>query len=263
MIIYFASERHFLGQLLEHKVKNILVSYYELQRGMNGLDMVRKYPANYFLDSGAYSAFHVNATIDLNAYMKYIKDTASLWKIYACLDTIGQPKATLATQERMEKEGLHPLPVFHVNSPLPMLHDICKKYDYFALGGLVPYARQRKKVQTWCDTCFSVIKEYWPKKVHGFGINSSYVVERYPWYSVDSTTYTGGNRWGQVLEYKMGRILSITRETNPYHIVRYGTWKHRSPAFTDRMLQQNIETTLKLQKRITELWAQKGVVWTN
>lgn len=156
---------------------------------------------NLFLDSGAYSAFTQNTTIDIQEYISFIKRYEKYIDVYANLDSIGDPAQTLKNQRIMEEAGLSPLPCFHYGSPISYLKRYLKKYNYIALGGMVPISTV--ELIKWLDLLFS---EYLcdekgnPKcKVHGFGLTSLKLMLRYPWYSVDSTSWVVTGRLGSVL----------------------------------------------------------------
>lgn len=88
-----------------------------------------------FLDSGCYSASRTGKPIILEEYIKFIKEHKDTFTIYANLDVIGDYKETWKNQKRMEDEGLHPIPVHHMEDPMKCL-DWCLEYDHFALGGM-------------------------------------------------------------------------------------------------------------------------------
>lgn len=126
--------------------------------------------------------------------------------VYANLDVIGNPEATWRNQMIMEKEGLSPIPTYHYGENTKWLTRLLKKkYTYIALGGMVPISN--KGLLYWLD-------EIWGNyltdskglpvcKVHGFGMTSLSLMLRYPWFSVDSTTWvTAGRLGGFYMPYK-------------------------------------------------------------
>jgi hypothetical protein len=186
-----------------------LISFYKQYYVKHG-----EFPMNdrisLFLDSGAFSAWAKNITIDIDAYIAFIKEYNESIDVYAVLDDINSAAKTWQNQEYMESKGLHPLPVFHYNEPIEYL-ERCLKYKYFALGGMVPISTEDLKV--WLDNL-------WDKyltnddgsakfKIHGFGMTSLELLERYPWFSVDSTSWVMTGRYGGV----MCRIGDFTKVT--------------------------------------------------
>lgn len=169
--------------------------------------MKQKHKVNLFLDSGAFSAWSQGAEININEYIDFIKKNKKYIDVYANLDAIGDPGKTLANQRTMEKAGLRPLPCFHYGEPIKYLKTYLKEYDYIALGGMVPIST--KDLKPWLDDLFLnhlCDKKGNPKvKIHGFGMTALSLMLRYPWWSVDSTSW--------VVTGRMGGIL-IPRKTN-------------------------------------------------
>ena len=149
-----------------------------------------------FADSGAFSAASQRVAITAQEYGKWIQRYQHLFSTYANLDVIGNPQATEENQKRLEGMGLNPLPVFHTGSPWPELEKLIAGYSYIALGGMVPYTTQLPKLMAWLIKCFKMAQG---KAVfHGFGATSWKVIRSLPWYSVDSSSWGSGFRYGQV-----------------------------------------------------------------
>lgn len=181
-----------------------------------------------FLDSGAFSAWSQGKEINIDEYIQFIKDHKEVIDVYANLDVIGNAEATWNNQMYMEKAGLNPLPVYHYGEDKKWLKRILnKKYDYISLGGMVPISTQ--DLVHWLDDLFKnhlCDEKGMPTvKVHGFGLTSLRLMLRYPWYSVDSTSW--------VVTGRMGSIY-IPKSKNGKWIYDEDSWKiivsNRSPA---------------------------------
>lgn len=146
-----------------------------------------------FIDSGAYSAWSQGKEIDINEYIKFIKEHEALIDVYANLDVIGDAEATWHNQMIMEKAGLKPLPVYHYGEDEKWLKRILAKgYDYISLGGMVPISTG--DLIHWLDYLFKTYlcdAEGMPKvKVHGFGLTSLRLMLRYPWFCMTEEDHT-------------------------------------------------------------------------
>jgi hypothetical protein len=215
-----------------------------------------------FLDSGAFSAWTQKLQIDIKEYIAYIKEHAGLFKVYANLDVIGiggkQPnkltaEATLKNQKIMEKAGLSPLPCFHFGEPFEYLEYYVKNYEYLALGVA---GNSGTTLIPWLDECFQKYicdENGLPKiKVHGFAVTSLKLMLRYPWYSVDSTSWVVTGRMGSIFvpRYKNGEWLY---DENSWKIAVSG----RSPS--NKEAGKHITTLNPIEKRIlTDYITQKG-----
>lgn len=161
-----------------------------------------------FADSGGFSAMTQGAQIDVSEYAAWIKRYKHLFNTYANLDVIGDAGATLDNQHRLEDLGVEPIPVFHVNEDWTQLESYIEQYPYIALGGMVPYMRYTKKIMPWIIKAFKLAGD---KSVfHGFGATSWEVIKNLPWYSVDSSSWGAGFRFGQVplFDESKGRFIT-------------------------------------------------------
>lgn len=135
---------------------------------------------------------------DLMAFLhKYGKDIDA----YPVLDVINSGKHTLKNMRTYKKNKLDPIPVWHVGSPVKYLKRYVDKYEYMAIGGMTPNA---PKVlvpildRIWRD--YLINDKGKPKiKVHGFAMTSFSLIGRYPWYSVDSTSWLKVGAFGKLL----------------------------------------------------------------
>jgi len=170
----------------------ILASYYIFKKKIELIKKCIKDGNEMFIDSGAFSAENKGAIIDIDDYCKYVIETGAT--VYAGLDVIGDPVASAKNIEYMERVyGLHPIPTFHMGGSFDNLRKLFG-YPYIALGGMV-FAGGRRE---YCDEVWSIILREAPGiKVHGFGMTNLDLMERYPWYSVDSSTYKDGRRFGR------------------------------------------------------------------
>ncbi|MFD8509685.1 hypothetical protein ACFV27_00865 [Streptomyces antimycoticus] len=151
-----------------------------------------------FADSGAYSAATTGATIRLADYAAWLRDWAPLWAVRAGLDVIGDHEATARNTEALRAAGVDVMPVFHVGEPWSVLEDLCAANSYVALGGMALHAvgaSKQKPLMRWLVRCFQVAAPH-GTRFHGFGMTSAQLVKNLPFYSVDSSSYTLGIRWG-------------------------------------------------------------------
>lgn len=239
------------------KEVNILGSFFEANNNKKNIDAFfnNKYAKLRFIDSGAYSAFTRGIEINIDDYIDFITEYINKDMIYANLDIIGDWEATEKNQRYMESKGLNPLPTFHYGTPLDKLKEMIKEYDYIALGGLVPLALQRKKLQNWLDVCFSIIKT--DCKVHGFGVNSFYLWKRYPFFSVDATSWLMGEKFRRVIYFE-GNELKIAHKKSKDKNIR--TVKSHIDKYYEQS-EANILTYIKLADKITKLWEKRGIIW--
>lgn len=169
---------------------NKLESYHYIHK-QSYVDRIRENGDKVFLDSGAFSAFTLGKTIDLPAFVDYIKRNQDIIEHASVLDGIGDPLQTFKNQAAMERLGVRPLPCFHYGEDERYLEHYIQNYEYITIGGMVPISTPQ--LFHWLD-------RIWGRylvdgsgrariKVHGFGLTSHDLMVRYPWYSVDSSSW--------------------------------------------------------------------------
>jgi len=159
---------------------------------------VEPYP-EIFADSGAFSADSQGKHITIREYADWVHRWKHLFSGYANLDVIGDQDATMENQHRLEDLGLTPLPTItlgYEGSDYDLLDEIADSYGYLALGGRGPHKHYTKKIMRHLIRCFKVVQGR--AKIHGFGVTSWIAIKALPWYSVDSTTWVNGFKFGKV-----------------------------------------------------------------
>lgn len=233
-------ERHYYDLL-----DNVLESYHYVHKDL-AVRAMREDKRRIFLDSGAFSAWTQGSVIDMNAYCRYIKENDDILlhgddgSPYASvLDAIGDPEGTFRNQKRMEKMGVKPLPCFHFGEDERYVDYYLKKYPYITLGGMV--GRGTAQLTQWLD-------RIWGKylcdstgrarlKVHGFGLTSDSLMHRYPWYSVDSTTWQQLGSAGSIMFYdfdkERGWKMSMSN-LHPSRKMRNQHYQNLPPTFVEQ-----------------------------
>jgi hypothetical protein len=152
------------------------------------------------VDSGAWPAFSKGVTIDIKDYIAFLdKNSAGIAKAVN-LDVIPKSfsasgaeeaaKASWKNYQILLKSGHNVMPVYHRGERLYWLEKILDSgCNYIGLGGVAGAAGSRKP---WLDEVFTYLcsTNGWPPvSVHGFGVASVREMLRYPWFSVDTTSY--------------------------------------------------------------------------
>lgn len=138
----------------------------------------------------------------VDAYAAFVKKYKAGIDHYANVDVIGHPELTHRNQKYLEdKHGMGPVPVVHYGTDLKWLRRYVKNgYGFIALGGLVG---KLKKAGAWLDDCFDFICNTPGRtpqvRVHGFGVTDYRFMLRYPWWSVDSSSWVMIGAYGGVL----------------------------------------------------------------
>ena len=156
----------------------------------------------YILDSGAYSSYKIGAIIDIDEYCDFIRKYEKIIDYYIVLDVIGSDVKSYENLLYMQAKGLNPLPVFHQGDDFKYLEKFTDgSYDFICLSPL-DYSGKGSNMVRWLDECFGNYicdNEGKPKmKVHGLGLTTPHMMNRYPWYSVDSTSWKLSAAFGSI-----------------------------------------------------------------
>jgi len=177
----------------------ILISFYYFHETDLGADLERYFPSkkvDLFADSGAFSAWTKNEKVEVEAYGDWLLENREYLSIYASLDVRNDLDATLRNQEYLEGLGLRPVPVFHAGSPWDIFEEYCKRYNYIALGGVAGARFETEKTSRWYAHCWR--RAEGRAQFHGFGATGWGILRSFPFYSVDSTSWASGFRFGYV-----------------------------------------------------------------
>jgi hypothetical protein len=205
-----------------------------------------------FLDSGAFSIFHVGKLrhnlewYDTKAFRKYMDAYAAFVRryeyaidYYATVDVITDSVRSMKSLKYLEEEhGLNPVPVIHNRADPKLLDYYLERGDRFiGFGGMG--SMKSHEYKRWLDRMFQHIcpksNDYKPiVKVHGFAITSWSMLTRFPWYSVDSTTYNkmAGYGWLLIPHFHGGKWdfsrryhqIGVCGEASPKSMKKYGKY---------------------------------------
>lgn len=112
---------------------------------------------------------------------------------------------TWENQQYLERAGIKPMPVVHLGTDMKWVwHYIDRGYDYIGLGGMIAAGGYgvNRSVKGWLDRVFGEVvcntENRLPcVKTHGFGLMGP-MIFRYPFYSVDSTSWVMKGSFGHI-----------------------------------------------------------------
>lgn len=258
--------------LAEADVGGILVSFAHDRNGtmLGGVDQ-----AAVMLDSGAFSAWTVGASVDLDAFARYAQRQLARFPdaVVVNLDVIpgtaekpivsasAKRKAideSAANAERLRDYGLPICEVYHLHEPTSVLGAILERLrpgERLAFGGL---ARQRggqgfAVKHRFCSAAFAYLRDRfgWDKlpPVHGLGIAPDGPIggAAFPWASVDCSS------WGSVAQYGVG-VTRAGKRLGGRSDKRVGN-RNLAALYHRRVLDR----WKRLDVEYAELWRSRGV----
>ena len=174
----------------------------------------------FFLDSGAFSQrTQAKKEFPHNPFLYY--ETDEFWKYvrsygkfvtkfgnaidyYATVDVIYNPELSWKVLRYLEKEfGLKPVPVIHFGTGLEWVEKhLDAGYDFIGLGGFGSKKSTKEKYLKWVGNIFELAcprpSRLPSVRFHGFAMTSWEMLTRFPWYSVDSSSWVQFAAYGWV-----------------------------------------------------------------
>jgi len=129
------------------------------------------------LDSGAFTALMRNETIDIEAYAKFCNEVKEWITYFVNLDVIGDGEASKVNYDYLRDQGIESLPVYHIGEDIKYLKYYLSRSNHIGLGGLVPYARDQRKLENFLTRTLELIPK--DKQVHMFGITTPSILMRF------------------------------------------------------------------------------------
>jgi hypothetical protein len=274
---FWVADSSGFDQHYESGFRRILVSFAFISAANAGGMWVKNRPmdAEVFVDSGAFGVFTGKAKITLDSYSAYVMENLGRITQYAALDVIGDWRASARNYDLMLERGLRPIPAFHKGSPYEELRRLAgqaKQFgNYIALGGMAAkeVSQTMGGLGDHLDASWKILREFWPIKVHAFGVVSQEILERYPFFSADSTSTVITAGMGNVVGFKNGLYKSLGHwvDCGRRHMdlrVMDGP-KGEGPLFGLRggRVYRNNQALLALERYLTTLWGLRGVVWAD
>lgn len=227
---------------------------------------------DWMLDSGAFSMWTVGKAVDLEALIAWARQYAVQKPevVTISLDVIpgeaGGNRAptkkqkleavveSMSNGDAMRSAGLKIMEVFHVFEPMEQFERLLERRqpgEIIGLGGMVGRSTSLKRA--FADACFARAKEQaggWQGIVplHALGLSvRSPLAARYPWWSMDSSTWIAAAQYGQ----QVGRGGGVTGDDK-----RTGNRSVRH-----LYLVRTLEGWLVKEQGLTDLWAGRGVTF--
>lgn len=194
---------------------NRLASYEYLKKDAREKLVLNNYN-DFILDSGIFSFLNgKNAkNVDWEKYMFEYAEFVKKYEIknYVEIDIdkmVGLAEVEKLREKLNKKVGWKCIPVWHMNRGYDKWLEICRDYDYVCFGAFLTDGLEKSKFHMIQQFLEDAKKENC--KVHGLGFTNFEWLKKLKFYSVDSSSWTVGNRFGSICQFQRDRIKAITR----------------------------------------------------
>ncbi len=201
--------------LLERGFENIyaLSSFYSINPRYSQYIPLFK---DFLLDSGAFSFMkkgqdNINWNKYLEKYIAFINENKIKNFFELDIDSIVGYEKVKEFRFRLEREtGRQSIPVWHYSRGLEEYYRLCEEYSYIAIGDI---AIRNIKVDDYKYFPFLISEAHKRKsKVHGLGITASSIIKKYHFDTVDSSSWSGGSRFGSLYFFRNGELIARKRQ---------------------------------------------------
>jgi hypothetical protein len=212
MKVYLAGEVYGLEVFESINYKfNRLDSYYYLRKAQDFIEAIPRYN-DYLLDSGAFTfIMSKKVSVDIDSYTDAYIDFINHHRIEKFFEmdvdaVFGYDKVRKLRNKIEAKTGRQSIPVFHMNRGLEDWKAMTRDYQYISIG-------IAGKDVGWGDYnafySFVMSAKENDCKVHGLGITGMKSLERVPFYSVDSSGWTTGNRYKSIFVFDGKKVTNM------------------------------------------------------
>ena len=149
---------------------------------------------NLLIDSGAFTAFKSGSPIDFSAYKEACKSYDKRCWQYVTVDVIGNKEQTQENFNKLVQAGLIPMPVLTIDDDIHTAKDYVNVNPHIGVPGGVMTKGD------WIRQRFQQVHKITQGKarIHGLGYVKFPDMYQLPLSTVDSSTWSGGQRFGRI-----------------------------------------------------------------
>lgn len=165
---------------------------------------------HFMLDSGAFTFLNSKRNIDIEEYTDTYIDFINNYDIQYFLEldidsVVGYEEVKRIRRKIERKTKKRCIPVWHKSRGIKDFKEMCRKYDYVAIGGIVTKeipAIEHFLLNAFCDYAHSR-----DCKIHGLGFTPGDLAQ-YRFDSVDSTSWIIAGAYGRLYNFTGDRLVS-------------------------------------------------------
>lgn len=194
---------------------DILSSYYYC-RSMPELTATIPYMRDFMLDSGVFSFISSGKRVDydryIHEYADYIKENNIKSYVELDVDQLIGVKETRRLRERLENlVGWRSIPVWHTIRGKESFIQDCTEYPRICLGFFLTEGLSSQLTDKWAPWFIDKAHEL-DCRIHGLGFTKTRVLPKFHFDSVDSSSWTGGQRYGRRWVFDTKRNVMVGLE---------------------------------------------------
>ena len=201
MILFYAAAESALEELSQEGVKNLLITM------SNGLKKIPKVPTlftngyNLLTDSGAFT-YQRKGGITVDRWIQDALTVNPMSTELISLDVIGDPVKSYENYIEIRKTLPHVIPTLHFGEDIEWLKKYLKLTDRVCIGGMVPFKAKPHLFKKHLKEIFKMFSMDNMPKFHALGCFAPDILEEYPFYSCDASSWQNYARFGEFHRFK-------------------------------------------------------------
>lgn len=191
---------------IEHMIpdSDILIAFPYIQKCDKTMSLVSQ-ARNFILDSGVFTMINSGKRFDIDKYVdeyaEFIREHKIKQYVEMDVDQIYGVEKTRKLRDRIEnKVGWQSIPVWHTIRGKESFEQDCKDYDYIALGYFLTEGLPSQVTIKYAKA-FVTRAHQLGCRIHGLGFTRTTLLDKIPFDSVDSSTWSISKRYGHVSKY--------------------------------------------------------------
>lgn len=262
MKLHFAAAESHTKTLYKCGVKNLLITM-ATSTGRHCIkvklpEIYTTCPYNLTIDSGAFT-FYRTGGIVLDNWVKQAVELKSYGNEIIALDVIGDAKQTWENYNEIIKTIPNAIPTFHLTSDLLYLKKYMNITNRIAIGGMVMLGARSLTLINELNKVFALVNKTNVPKFHAFGIFNDCILQNFPFYSCDASSWQQPGNFGSLtffdgkkIRCPSKKVLKKTDSTVNYKVF----FEHYSIGNA-----WQISNYLAYEKHVTDLWLKRGITW--
>lgn len=171
---------------------------------------------SFLLDSGAFTYLNgAKTNVDWEMFIENYAAFIKKYKVKSYIELDIDSVVGLKEVERLRNKletlvGYKSIPVWHKSRGKQYWLDMVREYDYVAIGGIVTREIKPSEYKFFHWLLAEAKKQNC--KVHGLGFTNLKGLQEYDFYSVDSTSWLSGNRFGSIYKFNGKSMVKFDRQ---------------------------------------------------
>jgi hypothetical protein len=250
---------------------SVLVSYWYLKDQPIKLgpilDKCKATDKKFYLDSGVFTARKKNFDIKLEDLIKFCRMYENRIDHVFNLD-MGSYDTQLNNCRQMLKNNIPCIGIISNKMSFDEIKRFIDTSPYIGLSYIknIHIATKGNDYEYYLENVFEYLykNNYKDVKTHALGLTKYDMLKKFPFYSVDSSTWINPFRFGVAFKFENGQFHSFSHKEKGSTLRNGGTniaLQHHAIKSKHDVIKHSAQAFYDMQEFLTKLWTKRGVIW--